>query len=390
MNSRQRLLAAVQCKPVDHTPCSFMMFKGLWSMSNTYLDFVQKQMDLGLDVCVELPPRQPGLVSDSYNLHGLPVSYHDEVTVDEWKESPPHTRWPILVKEYITPGGTLRVEVNKDSEWPYGDHVPFLDDYVINRSCKFLIEERADLEALQYLLVPPKAEEVVAFKKESQPAIEFARENHLLLTGGWGVGADLIGWVFGLENMIHAAYDKVKFIKELLGIVDRWNRSRMKVALEAEVDLYIKRAWYESCDFWTPDKWREFIFPILKSDVELTHQKGASFGYLITSKCMPLLGMIAEAGVDVIIGADPKTWDLEEAKEKLADRVCLWGGVNGHLTVEQGTPEAVTDEVHDVLRLFGDSSGFILSPVDNVRILNEVSEANIKTLIHEWKKTYSQ
>jgi len=390
MTSRERLLAAMQHQPVDHIPCSFMMFKGLWSRSNTYLEFIQKQMELGLDVCVELPPRQPGIVSDSYNLHGLPVKYHDAVTVEEWKESQPDSRWPILIKEYNTPGGCLRVEVNKDSEWPYGDHVPFLDDYVINRSRKFLIEEYSDLEALQYLLVPPGAEEVVDFKQDSQTAIDFAREHDLLLSGGWGVGADLIGWIFGLENMIFAAYDQAGLIKDLLGIIDRWNRSRMKVVLEAGVDLYIKRAWYENCDFWTPDKWREFIFPILKSDVELAHQRGALFGYLITSRCMPLLEMIAEAGVDVVIGVDPRVWDLKRAKEILSGEVCLWGGVNGHLTIEQGTPEAVSEEVHDVLKLFGGSSGFILSPVDNVRILNEVSETNIQILIHEWNKSYSQ
>lgn len=388
LSSRERMLAALNHKNVDHVPCSFMMFKGLWAEADSYLDFIQKQIDLGLDVCVQLPPREPGIVSDSYNLHGLPVKYADAVIVKERKESVVNNRWPVLVKEYKTPAGVLTVKVDQDKEWPYGDHVPFLDDYVINRSKKFLLTGPSDLEALQYLLLPPDEEETNTFKSVSQPAIEFAREHELLLTGGWGVGADMIGWIYGLENMIHAVYDQEEFVKDLLSIIDQWNRSRMKVVLEANVDLYIKRAWYENCDFWTPDKWQEFILPILKSDAELAHEYGASFGYLITSRSMPLLEMIEEAGVDVVIGVDPKEWDLNETRETLAGKVCVWGGVNGHITVEQGAPETVSDEVQSALELFGEGGGFILSLVDNVRILNDHSMRNVYKLIQTWKDSW--
>jgi hypothetical protein len=156
------------------------------------------------------------------------------------------------------------------------------------------------------------------------------------------------------------------------------------------VDLYIKRAWYENCDFWSPKAWREFIFPILKSDAELAHEYGAVFGYLITANCMPLLDMIADAGVDVLIGADPARWKLAVAREKLAGRVCLWGGLNGHMTVEQGTVEEVRAEVQEALRVPARARGFILSPVDNVRELNEVSQRNIAVLIQEWQRLKSQ
>ena len=38
------------------------------------------------------------------------------------------------------------------------------------------------------------------------------------------------------------------------------------------------------------------------------------------------------------------------------------------------------------LRIFGKEGGFILSPVDNVRELNPVSQRNIDTLIREWQR----
>ena len=311
MSSRQRMLAALSCQPVDHPPCSFMLYKGLLSTSQNYLDFLQRQLDLGLDVFVQLPARQPRLVSDSYNLHGLPVSHHPDVRIEEWKETPPGESTRVLVKAYHTPAGTLRAEVYQDAEWPYGDHMPFLDDYIENRARKFLITRLEELEALDYLLIPPTPAEVDAYETASLPLLDFARRNDLLAAGGWGVGADLVGWVYGLQKMMYAVYDEPALLQALLARIQRWNHSRMDVVLASGIDLYIKRAWYENCDFWTPKHWRQYILPILQSDIERAHTHGTKFGYLITSHVMPLLDDIVAAGVDVLIGVDPARWDLE-------------------------------------------------------------------------------
>ncbi|MBN1149521.1 MAG: hypothetical protein JXA78_19830 [Anaerolineales bacterium] len=387
MTSRGRMLAALSCQVVDRVPCSFMLYKGLLSQCESYLEFIQRQVEMGLDAFVQIPPRHPTLVSDSYNLHGLPVRYHPAVEVNEWIEDAPGERWPLMVKEYMTPAGALRTEVYQDGGWPYGDHVPFLDDYLVTRSRKYIVSEEKDLQALQYLLAPPTQEEIRAFKDESQSLLDFARQGDLLTAGGWGVGADLVGWVYGLENMIFAGYDRPDFLQEMLGIIKEWNHQRMKVVLEAGIDLYIKRAWYENCDFWSPNSWRKFISPVLKEDVELAHSFGSKFGYLISSNAMPLLDSIAECGVDVLIGVDPMKWDLAAARQKLQGKVCLWGGVNGHITVEQGTPEQVRSEVQRSMEILAPGGGFILSPVDNIREHTLQARQNVQALIEEWKST---
>jgi uroporphyrinogen-III decarboxylase len=385
ITSRQRMLAALSFEEIDRPPCSFMLYKGLLAGSRDYLHFVEQQLQMGLDAYVQIPARQPRMTSDSYNLHGLPVRHYAEVEIREWKETDPEEKWPVLFKEYRTPEGVLLAEVYQDEDWPYGDHVPFLDDYVENRSRKYLLGGPADLPALKYLLVPPSDEETAAFRVEAQPLIHFAREHDLLLAGGWGVGADLVGWVYGLQRMMLAPYDDPNFLEQLLAVIADWNRTRMEVVLEAGVDLYIKRAWYENCDFWSPKTWRKYIYPILKADAELAHARGARFGYLITTHAMPLLDMIAEAGVDVIIGVDPEKWDLAAAKGMLAGKVCLWGGVNGHMTVEKGTLEDVRAEVETALSVLAPGGGFILSPVDNVREDTPTSRRNVETLIEAWR-----
>jgi hypothetical protein len=386
MTSRQRMLGAINHLEVDHSPCSFMLFNGLKSTCADYLEFVQKQIELGLDAYVQVPPRPPIVINDSYNLHGLPVNYHPSVLVEEWKEYIDEERYPVLFKEYHTPAGTLRAEVFQDDEWRWGDHVPFLDDYLETRSKKYLINGPDDLAALRYLLTLPTETDVDEFVEQSQPILDYAHEQELLVAGGWGVGADLIGWIYGLQNMIFASFDDVDFLHELLDIIANWNRARMEVVLSADIDLYIKRAWYENCDFWSPKTYEKYLSPILEADVELAHDHGAKFGYLITSNCMPLLDYFAEAGVDVLIGVDPHHWDLGATKQKLGGKVCLWGGVNGNITVEYGTPEQVRMEVGKAMGLLSSQGGFILSPVDNVRDYSPRSQENVQALIEEWEQ----
>jgi hypothetical protein len=379
MSSRQRLLAALSCQSPDRVPCSFMLFNGLKAECHDYLEFIQRQLDMGLDAYVQIPPRQPVVVNDHYNLHGLPVSYPLNVSIREWKEN------GVLCKTYHTPAGTLRAEVRPDEEWRWGDHVPFLDDYLVGRSKKFIVDGPQDLPGLQALLAAPTDFEISVFQKESAPVVEFARQHDLLIAGGWGVGADMIGWVFGLQRMIFSSHDDPQFISDLLSIIANWNRTRMAVTLNAGIDLFIKRAWYENCDFWSPRSYRKFILPILKEDVELAHRHGAKFGYIITSNCMPLLEQIAEAGVDVVIGVDPDRWDLSTAKARLGGKVCLWGGVNGHLTVEQGAPDKVRAEVRRAIETLASGGGFILSPVDNIRENTPIAKENVKAFIDEWQ-----
>ena len=50
--------------------------------------------------------------------------------------------------------------------------------------------------------------------------------------------------------------------------------------------------------------------------MELAHQAGVKFGYIVTSKAMPLIEGIIEAGVDVLIGVDPREYDLETLAAK--------------------------------------------------------------------------
>jgi len=387
MTSRERMLAAIECQEADYTPLCFMIFSALREKCGDEYEFVDRQLELGLDAILRLPGTPAKADSDYGDLHGLPAGCSPEVEVRTWRETAPGSQPDLLHRQYVTPAGTLETIVRRTQDWPYGDRVPFFDDWLCPRSAKFLVTGPDDLPALAYLFPEPSAEDIDALNVEAERARTFCDGRGVLWETGWGVGAEALAWLCGFENMILFALEQPAFVEQLLDLIGHWNRKRMEVVLDARVDLFVRRGWYEGTDFWSPALFRRFIHPHIKREVDLAHQAGAKFAYIMTSGMMPLLDQFLEIGFDVLIGVDPiqgKGTSLAEAKEKLAGRIALWGGVNGFLTMERGDEAEVRSAVEQAMRILAPGGGFILSPVDNVTLNTDVVWRNVFRLIEAW------
>ena len=102
----------------------------------------------------------------------------------------------------------------------------------------------------------------------------------------------------GLDKAIFMAVDDPEFLHAILDTVAEWNLRRMEVMLDEGLDFFIRRAWYETTDFWSPAVYREFILPVLTKEAELAHHHGAKFCYVNTSSNIPLLDMFFKGEVD--------------------------------------------------------------------------------------------
>jgi len=259
----------------------------------------------------------------------------------------------------------------------------------VPRAGKPLVNGPEDLPALEYMLFPPKEEDILQFRQESIKARAFSQEQGILLSGGWGVGMDMANWLCGMQNLMVLAIDQPEFVDQLLEKIHVWNKQRMEVVLSAPVDLYIRRAWYEGCDFITPRFYKQSILPRLKAEVDLAHEHGVLFGYICSSGTKPMLDFYKEAGIDVLIGIDPiqgTHTDMPLMKAKMGDSTCLWGGVTAAITVERGTEQEVRSGVRNAIRTLG-PGGFILAPVDNLTVDEPITWQNIGIFIDEWKRT---
>jgi len=392
--SRERLLAAIDGPAAASVPCCFMIFSALRQQCKDEDEFVDRQLELGLDVRVP--------VDD------LPIRFGAEVELSEEKEAPAAGGTPLLRRTYRTPAGELTAVVKQTEDWPYGDRVPLFDDYFTPRALKFPITQPPDLDALRHLLPEPSAEEIATFRERAARRKAFAHERGAALAGGWkssrraqgedkglvgedggtGTVVDTLMWLCGGTEPLMWAYDEPEFLSALIGLIEDWNRRRLEIQLEIGLDIVIRRAWYEGTEFWSPALYRQFILPGLKREVELAHQYGARFAYIITSGMMHIAEALLEAGIDVIIGVDPgegKGTTLQDTRDVFGGKIALWGGVSGPLTIEEGSEAQVRQAVEEAMECLAPTGRFILSPVDNVSAGTEQGWRNLRVFIDTWK-----
>ena len=392
LTSRDRLARTLRFDATDYVPCSFMSFTALRRRckENMY-ELVKAERAMGLDSFLFIPTLSRPERPEHPELRGLPVRFDPVATMRERREEMPGQN-AVLHKEYSTPAGKLQTSVRLSDDWPHGDHIPFIDDYQVPRAIKPLLTgDSAELEVLQYLLTPPRPDDIARFQAEAERAQAFARGQGVLLAGGWGVGVDMADWLCGFENLMLLEHDQPAYVERLLELIHAWNRQRMAVVLSGKVDLFIYRAWYEGCDFVNPKFYRKVILPHLKNDAALAHEHGSKFGYICSSGILPLLDDFMAAGIDVLIGVDPvqgtKT-DMAAIRKKTAGRLALWGGVSGAVTVEMGEEEEIRGAVRHAIDTLG-PEGFILSPVDNITVDAPRTWHNIELFIDEWKRRRS-
>lgn len=387
MTSRERMLAALGCRPVDYPPCSFMIFFNLRSRCRDQREFIERQLELGLDAFCHVGYLEPSL--------------HPEAAERVWSTEGPEG---ILFHRRIdTPRGALTQKVRQAGGWPRADSFCMFNDWIVPRAVEQLVKPAEDLQKLPYLLGPFRDEAIEKLRVSAAAARELARAEDLLLVGGWSsinsmlarddgvMGADAMSWLSGFEEVCALSLLQPDVIREYARIIHEWNLRQLQIYLDvAAPDLILRRAWYETTEFWTPASYRQIILPLLKREVELVHQAGSRMGLISTSAFMPILEDILSSGIDVLVGLDPKEGkgtDLRAVKERFAAaRRAVWGGVSGSLTVEQGTGEETEAAVREALEVLAPGGGFILSPVDNVREDTERAWANTHRFIEAWKR----
>jgi hypothetical protein len=388
MSSRQRMMQAFNHSEVDHVPL-LVRWWGRRYFSNKndswrdQFERVLKTTKLGLDDAVQFEP--PRMLSP-------------EVTVRVHRENRPGERYPLLFKEYHTPKGVLSQVACQTDDWPHGNDIPILTDFLVprSRSKKYLIETPGDIEALSALFAEPSEKLLRQPREQADKARSFAEKNEVLLESGtdylgsWLDGSglflgDALGWLCGLENAMRLAYREPQLLHRLLDTILEWNLRHIRLISElGGSDMIVHRAWYET--FWSPRLYRTFFVPRIRKEIEYVHQIGSKFCYIMTSGIMPLLEPLAEMGIDVLYGIDPVQGgaNLGQIKQQTGDRVCIWGGMNSAVTLSSGSRQDVEMAVKGAIENLAPRGGFVLAPID--QLFEDTRWENVLTLIETWHK----
>lgn len=381
MSSKERLLAAIEHRPVDPVPLCFegVCHGSVVPIDRLYPDPLARARyyrALGVDHAVQVAP---------------PLVDPASCQTRQWEES--DADGPVVVKEYLTPAGSLRQVVRRTADYPHG-RVPLFSDHHVppTRSRRYLVAGPEDLAPLEHVLRPPPGQALAAFRERAGAARGFCDREGLLLAGAApGVGDPLM-WLSGVEPVLLAAVDDPAYLAAYVAIVARWNLQILELLIDAGVDVVVRRGWYESTDFWSPALYRRFLMAPLRAEVRLARQAGVKLSYVMNSGSMPLLPAFADLGFDVLSNIDPLApgTSLPALKAQIGARICLCGGVNNTHVLERGSPGQVEAAVAAAIAALAPGSGFILAPGDSVGFVDgtdpSVVRRNVEAMVAAWRR----
>ena len=408
MTSKERLLAAWNGQPADHTPLTTWCF-GLkapphlrwqrngrevtywYSKRMEHIHTLPQPWDLEDDFKRVLAWQSLG-IDDILDV-SVPWSMDAEVT---WEDSriPPAKGQPnpILVREYQTPSGKLRHAVRQTGEDPGAgwviqpDHVPLFEDYNIPRGVEHAVNSPADVPLIRHLYQGPDAAGQAWFANRMKEVKGFADEHGVPVQAWSAFGMDGIIWMTGVENAIMMAMDEPAVFGRLVDLVAEADLARTELAASTPgVDMVVERGWYSSTDFWSPTLFDAFVYPHVQTLAAVAHRHGKKFGYTMTTGVKILGPRLAEAGVDVLYFVDPvqDKMSLETARNLLGDRLTLAGGTNA-LTLSSGDPDRIRTEIHRAVEILGPTHRFILHPVD--ALFPDTPWAGVEAMIEAWQE----
>ena len=401
MNSKERILAAINREEVDHVPLYCWCFgfsppenlrwkkngkeiKHWYTMRLEHLHTLPEPWDISDDFKRVKAWLSLG-VDDILDV-SFPWSIHQDVKIKDWSEE------NVLCRIYETPEGEILQKVKKtDEDIPPGwviqpERVELFEDFNLPRSTKFPVTEREDIAKLKYLLSKPGKKEIEDYKERISLIKKFAEENGVFVQGWSAFGMDGVIWPTGVENAVMTAMTEAAFFQELVDAVYDFDLMRTEMMLDiGGIDMIVQRGWYSSTDFWSPKLFKQYVLPNLKKLVKLAHEKGVKFGYVMTTGVMDMLEYLAEAGIDLLYFVDPEQdkLDLVKFKEKLDGRFAAAGGINSSISLMRGNREEIAGRVKQAIETF-DRKGFILSPVD--ALFPDTAWENVKVMIENWGK----
>lgn len=401
LSSHDRVMCAIEHQECDHVPLYMLLpdygesydrrsgftfgnqrrydVRKKYSIYN-HIKRVEEVLRLGLDDTLIIEP--PLGMAEEYVVEGVS---NIKIRIREFFSEDKKSKF--LEKIYTTTDGELRTVVKRTSEWPHGNNIPLFSDFNVSRSKKFLINEFNDLKRLKHLLGEPKKEEYIKFKEESAEIRRASKKLGVVIEGGWTALGDSLVWLLGLQSMIMAQYDKPDLIAELLDMLYEWEEKRIKILINEGIEVLVYSAWYEITDFWTPEMYRRMLKPRIKRLVRMTKQADVKFKYIITKSFNEFSKDFLEMGIDCVMGVDPiqGSADLKVLKNKIGDKVCLWGGINSAVTLGSGSKEKIEKAVEQAIKYLALGGGFVLYPVDNVSATANPWD-NVEIMINKWKE----
>lgn len=175
----------------------------------------------------------------------------------------------------------------------------------------------------------------------------------------------------GLENLMMDYYLNPGFVADVYGRLVERDLPRLKVAVEAGVDLITIVGDFAMQDriMMGPDKWREFDQVALKRIVDFCRDINPDVNFFIHSdgNIMAVMDdLVFDLKFDMINPLQPECMDLRLVKERYGDTIVMYGCGSLQRTLPFGTPDDVRNEVRGIIDNYGENGGLVIMPSNTV------------------------
>ncbi len=196
MSSRERMLAALNCRKPDYVPCNVGMPPPQGREFQDQFEAMDWQLEQGMDVVCYMP--------------APPIRFAPEVSIREWKDRPAGAPYHVIHREYRTPTGSLMAAAYLAPSWRYGEQMPLYSDHLSSHSVKYLITQPSDLAGFTYLLAPLTDEDITAYREMAARYRQYTKSQDVLFAADWGgqhedeAGGHFVGRLIKQVNLMMA------------------------------------------------------------------------------------------------------------------------------------------------------------------------------------------
>jgi hypothetical protein len=330
-----------ELKPKDKTMTDMLN----WWIDDPMGSIVKMQQDLGLDPMIttysqhigehEIWPRM--LFPRPFATDTWGEKFHVSATGEGWCE---HTH---LIK---TPDGDLDYSYRTEDGFGTSCH-----DYLLKGD-----EPESKLAALRHF-PPGELYDMSVMKGMVEKVGEEAWWLHHVI-GPWDMAAE----VRGLVDLSMDIYDRPQFVHDLMRLCTDWIKGFYTQLGQTGIHSISMNETWVGVGI-ARQHFLEFMQPYEKECVQAAHDAGYLVSFHNCGRATLFLEDIADTGPDAVetLTSDRSSGDVDlaDAKKRIGDRVCLFGGFNEHL-LNEGDEATIKEEVARCLDAAMDGGGYIL------------------------------
>ncbi len=347
MNSRERLLTAINNQCPDRLPCQVHSWMEYYL--NNYLD--------GMDQWQAYEKFDMDFV-----VYTAPEYRFDETDLADWQverkqigtDSTGNKLWEEKV---TTPEGELH---RKGATSPYTEY-----------DTKHLIKNEKDMELfLKYWPIPIEVD-ISGLKQQKE---RLGDRGILRGLGGyyWGQISPWQSLCFlaGTQESIMWTFDKPDFVKWALDEMLKKSLKVIELCKNWPIDIVEVGGGAASNTVISPDMFEEYCLPYDRKQNRAIHEfMNSKVVYHLCGGMMKMADLVIQTGADGLETMTPVSMggdcDLKKASENWGDRLFFIGGFDQNKGFENGSPEDAREIVKECFEATRDHAGYIISPSDH-------------------------